>query len=233
MNSLLQFVESLPYAKITLPYIDAIAAWGVALALLCAVAMVITKRRSAIYLFVLALLLTVVRVVSLRSDEYDDSMFVYNTTECTAVHMIVSCDTSYIVSFDERDEVDIDYVLKPALRSMVMEEPQWVSGDYNDENVVSRGGLVEFRGCRMKMLRDVSWQQDSVCVPVDVLLLCKGFKGAMDAVLEKYPAKRVVMDAGLHAMSRRRVMKECSSLGVDCVDVSSNGAVSLWPTTNR
>ena len=225
MNSLLQFFESLPYAKITLPYIDVLAAWGVALALLCAVAIVVTKRRLAIYVFLLALLFTVVRGVILRSDEYHGSMLVYNTSECTAVHMIVSRDTSYIVSFDERDEVDIDYILKPALRNMVMAEPQWVSGDYNDGNIVSRGGLVEFRGCRMKMLRDLSWQQDSVSMPVDVLLLCKGFKGAMDAVLEKYPAKRVVMDAGLHAMSRRRVMKECRSLDVDCVDVSSNGAV--------
>ncbi len=225
MNSLLQFIESLPYAKITLPYIDALAAWGVALALLFAVAMVVTKRRSMIYLFLLTLLFTLVRTMSLRSDDYDGSMLVYNTTECTAVHMIVSRDTSYLVSFDERDEVDIDYILKPALRSMVMEEPQWVVGDYGDGNIVSRDGFVEFRGHSMKMLRDMSWQQDTVCKPVDVLLLCKGFKGAMDAVLEIYPAKRVVMDAGLHAMSRRRVMKECTLLGVDCVDVSTVGTV--------
>ena len=64
-------------------------------------------------------------------------------------------------------------------------------------------------------------------MPVDVLFLCRGFKGAMEELLEKYPAKRVIMDAGLHAMSRRRVAKECGLLGVDCVDVSVAGALRL------
>ena len=108
-----------------------------------------------------------------------------------------------------------------------MAEPLWVCGDYEDKNVISCNGLVEFRGLRMKMLCDKSWQQDSASVPVDVLLLCKGFKGAMDAVLEKYPAEKVIMDAGLHAMSRRRVAKECSALDVCCIDVSQVGALRL------
>jgi hypothetical protein len=47
----------------------------------------------------------------------------------------------------------------------------------------------------------------------------------MEELLEKYPAKRVIMDAGLHAMSRRRVAKECGILGVECVDVSVVGAL--------
>ena len=224
MNSLLKFIEALPCAKISLPYIDALAAWGVAFTLAFAAAMILTKRRSAITLFFVSVFATAAWAVHLHSAEHRDYVQIYNTSQCTALHLVASRDTSYILSFDERDE-DFDYVLAPALRRARMAEPLWVVGDYKDENVVSRCGLVEFRGRRVKMLCDKSWQEDSVCVPVDVLFLCRGFKGTMEELLEKYPAKRVIMDAGLHAMSRRRVAKECGILGVECVDVSVVGAL--------
>lgn len=226
MNSLLKFIEALPCAKIALPYIDAVAAWGIALSLAFAVAIILTKRRSTIYLFFASLFATAAWMVHLHSYDHRDYIQFYNTSQCAALHLVASRDTSYILSFDERDD-DFDYVLAPALRRARMDEPLWVVGDYEDENVVSRGGLVEFRGCRVKMLCDKSWQEDSICAPVDVLFLCRGFKGTMEEVLEKYPADRVIMDAGLHAMSRRRVAKECGILGVPCVDVSVAGAMRL------
>ena len=141
--------------------------------------------------------------------------------------MVASRDTTYLFSDVERDEADIDYIVSPYLRRAAMDEPLWLCGDYEDKNITSCNGLVDFRGIRMKMLCDKSWQQDSVPTPVDVLLLCKGFKGAMDAVLEKYPSEKVIMDAGLHAMSRRRVAKECVLLDVCCMDISQMGAMRL------
>lgn len=228
MNSLLGFIESLPYAKIVLPYIDALAAWGVAFSMIFAVAMIFTKRRPAIILFFVTFFLTAIWVVHLYVDEHRNYMLFYNSSKCVAVQFVASRETSYLLSDVEREEADLDYILDPYLRRAAMDEPLWVYGDYKDENIVSANGIVEFRGCRVKMLCDKSWQEDSIVTPVDVLFLCKGFKGKMESVLEKYPAKKVIMDAGLHAMSRRRVAKECGILEVCCVDISQEGAVRLF-----
>ena len=227
MNNALRFIESLPYAKITLPYIDALAAWGVAFSIILAMVMIVNKRRSSIFLFLVTSLATVAWMFHLHSDEHRDYILFYNSSKFAAVQLVASRDTTYLLSNVERDEADIDYVVAPYLRRAAMDEPLWLYGDYEDKNITSRNGLVDFRGIRMKMLCDKSWQQDSVSTPVDVLLLCKGFKGAMDAVLKKYPSEKVIMDAGLHAMSRRRVAKECALLDVCCMDISQMGAMRL------
>jgi hypothetical protein len=227
MNNTLRFIESLPYAKITLPYIDALAAWCVALCIILAIVIIVNKRRSSIYMFLAMFVATVAWMFHLHADEHKDYILFYNSSKFAAVQLVATRDTTYLFSNIERDDADIDYIVSPYLRRSAMDEPLWLFGDYEDKNITSRNGLVDFRGLRMKMLCDRSWQQDSVPTPVDVLLLCKGFKGAMDAVLEKYPTERIIMDAGLHAMSRRRVAKECALLDVCCMDISQLGAVRL------
>lgn len=227
MNNTLRFIESLPYAKITLPYIDALAAWCVALCIILAIVIIVNKRRSSIYMFLAMFVATVAWMFHLHADEHKDYILFYNSSKFAAVQLVATRDTTYLFSNIERDDADIDYIVSPYLRRSAMDEPLWLFGDYEDKNITSRNGLVDFRGLRMKMLCDKSWQQDSVPTPVDVLLLCKGFKGAMDAVLEKYPTERIIMDAGLHAMSRRRVAKECALLDVCCMDISQLGAVRL------
>ena len=227
MNNALRFIESLPYAKITMPYIDALAAWGVAFSIILVIVMIVNKRSSLIFMFLVTSLATVAWMFHLHSDEHRDYILFYNSSKFAAVQLVASRDTTYLLSDVERDEADIDYVVAPYLRRAAMDEPLWLYGDYEDKNITSRNGLVDFRGIRMKMLCDKSWQQDSVPAPVDVLLLCKGFKGAMDAVLKKYPSEKVIMDAGLHAMSRRRVAKECALLNVCCMDISQMGAMRL------
>lgn len=227
MNSVLRFIESLPFAKISLPYIDALAAWGMAFCIILAMVMIVNKCSSSIFMFLAMFVATVAWAFHLHADEHKDYIIFYNSSKYAAVHMVASRDTTYLFSDVERDEADIDYIVSPYLRRAAMDEPLWLCGDYEDNNIVSRNGFVDFRGLRLKMLCDKSWQQDSLSTPVDVLLLCKGFKGAMDAVLEKYPAEKVIMDAGLHAMSRRRVAKECAILNVCCIDISQLGAVRL------
>ena len=227
MNNTLRFIESLPYAKITLPYIDALAAWCVALCIILAIVIIVNKRRSSIYMFLAMFVATVAWMFHLHADEHKDYILFYNSSKFAAVQLVATRDTTYLFSNIERDDADIDYIVSPYLRRSAMDEPLWLFGDYEDKNITSRNGLVDFRGLRMKMLCDRSWQQDSVPTPVDVLLLCKGFKGAMDAVLEKYPTERIIMDAGLHAMRRRRVAKECALLDVCCMDISQLGAVRL------
>ncbi len=228
MNSLLRIIEALPYSKITLPYIDVLAAWGLALTTIFALLLIAARRRSTLLMFTLMLFLTTGRILHLHADEHENYMLFYNSSKYTAVQFVVSREKSYILSDVERDEADLDYVVTPYLRRAAMNEPLWVYGNYKDENIISQNGVVEFRGRRMKILCDKSWQDDTLTIPVDILFLCKGFKGRMKDVLDKYPARKVIMDAGLHAMSRRRVARECENLGACCIDISQEGALQLF-----
>ena len=227
LNSFVGFVDGFPYASLELPYIDSVSAWGIAFCVALFLCCFCVKRRR-VALF--AVLTAVVAALSLwvwrlNTDEQKDYILFYNSRHSVAVQFVYSRETSYMLSNVEQRFAESDYVTAPFLRRHSFAEPRWVCGNFTDGEFSSSSGLVNFRGRNIKMLADDSWRNDSVSQKVDILFLCKGFAGAMDKVLAKYPTDRVVLDAGLHAMSRRRVLKECHLLGLFCLDISRAGAV--------
>jgi competence protein ComEC len=130
-----------------------------------------------------------------------------------------------MLSTKEQRYAELEYVTEPYLRRESFAVPVWLNGDYCDSNIVVKDGFTEFCGKSVQLLCDGGWEDDSASHPVDILYLCKGFKGKMERLLEKFPAEQVLMDAGLHYMSRQRVARECAALGQPFIDLSQSGAV--------
>ena len=163
----------------------------------------------------------------LRGDGPRDTMLFFNSSSCPALLLTVSRDSSYLLSTEMESEADTEHILAPYLRRESMNAPLWVDGEYCDKNLACRDGVVEFCGRRIRVLSDKNWTEEEHGMPVDMLFLCKGFKGSMESLLALYPAQYVVMDAGLHYMTRRRVERECAVLGICCIDISETGAVEF------
>lgn len=142
------------------------------------------------------------------------------------MQFVASRDSSYLLSQVAPDDEELEYVAHPYWRRERFSLPQFVHMDslFRSDGFSSCDNMVQFRGRSVKYLSDKGWQNDSVKVDVDVLYLCKGFKGRVERLLELYPAPLIIMDAGLHYMTRRRVERESAVLNVQCIDLSS-GAV--------
>ena len=226
MNSAVGSIESLPYSSLRLPYMDTAAVWGVALFILFLMCAIRGSRRLLfVSLAVVAVVATFSRIWYLHSHNHSDYILFYNSSKCPAVQLVVSRDCSYMLSTKERRYAELEYVTEPYLRRESFAVPVWVNGDYCDSNIVVKDGFTEFCGKSIQLLCDGGWEDDSASHPVDILYLCKGFKGKMERLLEKFPAEQVVMDAGLHYMSRQRVARECAALGQPFIDLSQSGAV--------
>ena len=227
LNGWVGLVESLPAASVELPYIDVCSAW--ALAVLIVFLAIYAARKRVVFL--LAALMLAVAVVAwgwyLRSDEPGGSIMFFNSSKFPALLMTASRDNSYMLSTENESEVEKEYIVDPYLRRESMETPLWVNSDYSDDNVSYVEGMAEFCGRRIMLLSGKDWMESKQDCLVDILFLCKGFKGSMDSLLAMHPAKYVVMDAGLHFMTRRRVERECAALGIVCIDVSETGAVAF------
>ena len=218
---------SLPAASIVLPYIDASSAWALAL-LIVLLALYAVRRRMALLLSALMLAVAVVAWGwYIRSDEPGGSILFFNSSKFPALLMTASRDCSYMLSTEEESEVEKEYIVDPYLRCESMDAPLWVNSDYFDANFSYVEGVAEFCGRRIMLLSGKNWMDSKQNFSVDILFLCKGFKGSMDSLLALHPAKYVVMDAGLHFMTRRRVERECAALGIVCIDVSETGAVAF------
>lgn len=227
LNMWVALVEALPASTLQLPYMDSLMAWALALFILLLFLFAVRKR-AVLLVSALAVALTIVAWGwVLRSDEPHDSMLFFNSGKFPALLLTQSRDCSYMLSTVEESEAEQEYIVSPYLRRESMDTPLWLSGDHLDNNLSYVAGTLDFCGKRLKLLSDKSWMDDKNGFPVDILFLCKGFKGSMESLCALYPANYVVMDAGLHFMTRRRVERECAQLGVVCVDVAETGAVEF------
>ncbi|MBQ2289312.1 MAG: hypothetical protein II249_01415, partial [Bacteroidaceae bacterium] len=88
-------------------------------------------------------------------------------------------------------------------------------------------GRFLFNGVVVKMLDNAYWRENEYTEPVDVLVLCRGFLGRIDELVEVYPAACVVVDGSLYKHSRNRIKREYARLGIDVVDVTQTGAIMV------
>ena len=226
MNGWLRFVEALPCSSLPLPYIDCWVALGLAAVILSLFIALSAKSRRALLFSLLCLLSAGGWAVWLHSGEHSDYILFFNSRKSPAVQFVASRDSSYLLSQVAPDDEELEYVAHPYWRRERFSLPQFVHLDslFRSDDFSSCDNMVHFCGRRVKYLSDSGWQDDSVKVDVDVLYLCKGFKGRVERLLELYPAPLIIMDAGLHYMTRRRVERESAVLNVQCIDLSS-GAV--------
>ena len=110
-----------------------------------------------------------------------------------------------------------------------MADPLWVNGEFSDTILLLDDGLLQFQGLRVRLVNDDLWQDNLYVAPADVVVLCRGFLGKVEELVEAYPSSCLVLDASLYKHSRARIRKECAALGIDVVDISEMGAIMLLP----
>ena len=228
MNGVVGFVAGLPAASFMLPQIGVAGALFVALLFYLFFFAVATKR------WWLCLLVSVVSVFAVllnfftkSSDEVADYLLLFNNRKMAAVLAVRDDGNSYLLSSVPQFDAEVDDVVQPFVRRERLVAPVWAEEGYCDNMLRREAGLVTFGGLRLQMLADDCWRNDSVQSPMDALLLCRGFLGPVDELLDRFPASCILLDGSLYEGSRRRLLRECKKAGVGCVDISQKGAVRL------
>ena len=156
-----------------------------------------------------------------------DYMIIYNNHKNPLLHIVYESGTNYLVSTVPQLDAEYEYVSKPMLQHESLKAPQWVSWEYADSLVQCNEGRFLFNGLLVKMLDNAYWLENEYTEPVDILVLCRGFLGRIDELVEVYPAACVVVDGSLYKHSRERIKREYARLGIDVVDVTQTGAIKV------
>ena len=228
MNAGVKGVAVLPGASFTLPSLDVFGAFCVAV-LVILFLMALFGRRLWLAVFTLCFTALFVGMCLCRGNETDkgDYMIIYNNRKNPLVHLVYEGDANYLVSTVPQLDAEYEYVSMPFLQRESLSAPQWVSYGYGDSIVQYNDGLFVFDGIKVKMLDSPHWQEKEDTEPVDILVLCRGFLGRINKLVNVYPASCVVVDASLYKHSRERIKREYSQLGIDVVDIARVGAVKV------
>ena len=226
MNYLLRLIAALPGASVVLPWIDAFGGAVVAVIIALLVHSLLRRRIwSAVLSAVVASLFAAYLLLPDMFAEDERYIIFFNNRNCPVAQLVVSDERSYILSSRSSIDAGLEYACEPYWRRENIDTPLWVNEPFNDGVLNYSDGMAEFSGRRIMVLADDCWREEENMRPVDCLYLCRGFLGSIEELLTVYPASFVVMDATLYSNSRRRIARECATIGVRCIDISQTGAM--------
>ena len=230
MNGGASFIASLPGASLSLPSIGVPGAVCAALSL-AALSYALINRRWLQVLFVAgcSLVLLVVGSFLGGKEMQPDGVIVYNNSKNPLLHVVAQGGDNWLLSTVPQLDAEYEYTSSPYIKREKMPEPRWVDGNYECETFAFSNGVLEYDGLKIRLLADELWRDNIFAEPVDVLVLCRGFLGPVEELLEVYPASCMLLDASLYKRSRDRILRECAVLGVEAVDISRNGALKIVP----
>lgn len=230
MNDGIAWVASLPGASLSLP---SITAWEALLVALFIVALSYAFINRKLWPALLAVgcmgVMSVVNIAVGDKEENPDGVIVYNNNKNPLLHIVASGGENWLLSTVPQLDAEYEYSSTPYIKREKLPEPVWVDGDYECDAFVSKNGAVMYGGMKIKLLADDLWRENIFAEPVDVLILGRGFLGPIEELVEVYPSACILLDASLYKRSRERILRECSLLGVEVVDISRTGAVKVVP----
>lgn len=186
-------------------------------------------RRKAFYTSAsVVLLLTTVGVywTEYRS-QVRPSIVCYNLNRVPAVHFISSPTVSWVWSPDSaRADSALSVVRNNYWRECEISAPAWISErDCLCGEVAKYGEVFSFRSCRVAVAAGpLPSNTPSAPLPIDVLLLCRGYRGEFSPILRFYAPDLVVLDGSLTPYYRRQYKQALQTLGLPMHDMQADGA---------
>ncbi|MBQ2126247.1 MAG: ComEC/Rec2 family competence protein, partial [Bacteroidaceae bacterium] len=230
MNGGAAFISSLPGASLALPPIGVAGAVCAALSLAALLYALMNRRwLQALFVTGCSLVLLVSGYWLGDKEEQSDGVIVYNNGKNPLLHIVGQDGDNWLLSTVPQLDAEYEYVSSPYIKREKLSGSLWVDGDYECVAFAFRSGVLEYGGLKIRLLADELWRENIFTEPVDVLLLCRGFLGPVEELLEVYPASCMLLDASLYKRSRDRILRECAVLGVEAVDISRNGALKIVP----
>lgn len=230
MNGLVELIAGLPGASFMLPPVGVAAACGIAGLLIMLSAGLLQKRW-----WLVAISLSGVVFFSLAGAVKDscevkgDRLVIYNNRKNPLLHAIESDGDNVLVSTVPQLDAEYEYSSSPYIKREGLQSPDWACWNYSSPLASVEEGLLSFGGLKIRLVDNSYWNENIYACPADIVVLCRGFLGSVEELLEVYPTECLVLDASLFKHSRERIMREAAALGIEPVDISRTGAVLVLP----
>ena len=198
-----------------------------ALLLLCCAYPVLRRKAFYTSASVVLLLATVSAYWAEYRDRVRPAMVCYNLNQVPAVHFISSPTVSWVWSTDSvRADSALSAVRNNYWRECEISTPAWIGEtDSLCGEVAKYGEVFSFRSHRVAVAAGpLPPNAPSAPLPVDVLLLCRGYKGEFSPILRFYAPELVVLDGSLTPYYRRKYTQALLTLSLPMHDMVTNGA---------
>lgn len=233
MNWVVAKIESIPYSIVKGLYINDFE-FAMLLVALLLLMLTFLLRKRRVFIAVLATLLVVMASVTIRlygSDE-QKGMIAFCLRNHTALDFVSGGE--HILLADSTlmaDESTVDYSLKGVWSKRHLSHHPQVVGlgeDFGNDYLLKKSNLVSFDGKLLALWDDDCHVDDSLAyrLPVDYLLVTGNQKPDVQAVVNGYDAKMLVIDGSVPRYLAEKWVSQAESLHLPCYNVGE-GAMEV------
>ena len=231
LQEILTTICSLPASSI--PFTLSAVSAGLCYLLIFAVVLWIRRRNLSRMVFCLTtiLLLFISIHTSCKSDGPYPRIWFYNNSACPAALFSINRNEHFLWTPSYR--TDTAKVLKK-MRSIVHNHweregihPVFIGGNHQSVNFRCSKGLILFDNRYYVMLSDSTWitHSSELSLPVEVLYICRGFKGNLNKISRIFHPRQVILDTSLSDYYYRRYQDEARELGWPIYSIKEKGAL--------
>lgn len=229
LNGFVRWVEHLPWASLDDVWVYPLEVVAFYLTLSCLLYYgAVRSGKSLIAGLVCILFLVSFHAVMLFYDRPRESLEFYNVHGCPVAHCIAADGRSWLAYGDSLpDETRLHRTMSRHWQHLHLDKPQPVTADCDAGIFSSYNQILSFGGCRVCMVSDNRWRNQSGAQPlyVDYLYLCRGYDGKLEWLTGLFSVKTVVLDASLTDYRREAYKQECRQLGIHFISLAEKGSV--------
>ena len=232
LNGTARWVSELPHASFSIASVSSVEI-VVFYVLLAFMLLYVRKGRRRLLvggIGMLALLLMVHVGMVFPKTRRAEIVF-YHIKNCPSIHLIESDGTSYVVSGADAGVVEkLEKVASRFWKKENVKKPMLIRSDTDGFEGCIEENIIVWHGIKIGLISDNRWRNKSVLqkLELDYLFLCKGFNQDVESLLPLFKINRVVLDASLSKYEVERFKKECQRLGLDFVDIASEGSQRIF-----
>ena len=214
--------------------VSSISSWEIVLfyVLLAIIFLYGKKRRRKLLIKGLGVCacLLLVHLYFIYPKERGAELVFYNVRTCPAVHLIEADGTSYLMS--EKKDSAVNVLQKAVGRFWKKERikcPLVVDGTNGFEGLFQEN-IIVWHEKKIGMFSDNRWKNKTAekRLKLDWACLYDGFDLNIQTLLSLFQVDKVIMDASLSRKKVERLKTECMELGVDCIDIASEGSLRIF-----
>ncbi len=163
-----------------------------------------------------------------RPSRLSSCLIFYNLNASTPVHFVASAARSYL--WQPADSMEgpspMAYVERSFWKPQAMARPVSYADSIRREDIYCGGAVTVFSGKRVALLRrNTAFLSPPQPLPVDYLLIERGFNRPLSSALASFRPRMVVLSASLTAYYREKYTAEAQSAGLSFHDIRQQGAL--------
>ena len=228
--SIVKNIEQLPHSTINHLWIDETEVFilFVILILLTLFFYKPSVRTMTLFLSSLGLFL-VISSLNLYKAQIKNALLFYNVSGCPVVHCVEKNSESYLAVINEKD--------KTRKLSQTMERfwnhyrlhPQKLANSEKHPNIFFSKPLLVFHNYKVAILDTTFCSKEAVPKPlkVDLVYICKGYKGNLSSVLIFFNPSEIILDASLPLYLQQSLQLDCNEKRIPCIALFKKGSYSI------